>query len=163
MDCQRTLELLSPLVDGELPLDLSRPVLTHLAACAACRARADALRSMGVVVRDMAANAPPGLSAAILREARVHREDRRAPLTGILAMWPRAAAMAVGAAAVMLCLSLVSSGSLPTAPVSPRATFGRLVSESEAGLELAGSFRGDSRALASSPVGRLIADLTGGR
>ena len=162
MDCHRTQALLCPLIDGELPLDLSGSVLDHLQRCPACRAAADELRSVGALVRELAEPAPAGLGARILGEARAGRARPRPWASGIASAWPRAAAMLAGAAAVVLISSPLKSAP-SRSPVDSRSGFQRLVTESQADLELAGSFSGDFRVLAARPEGRLMYDLLGGR
>ena len=164
MDCQRNHELLSPFVDGELPLDLARPMMAHMVGCARCRAEAEALRSLGVVVREMGERVPTGLIARVVSEARAAHESPRHLVLGIVSAWPRAAAMVVGAASMALFLSpLTSAPALSPISAALPSGFHLLVSESQAELELAGSFSGDFRVLARRPEGRLMYDLTGGR
>lgn len=162
MDCLRTSELLSPLIDGELPLDLVRPLLAHLEGCPACRADADELRSLGSVVREMKERAPVGLGARILSDARAARERPRPLVLGIAAAGPRVAAMLVGAASMLLFFPPVTPAPSPS-PGESRSGFHLLVTESQADLELAGSFGEEFRILAARPEGRLMYDLTGGR
>ena len=162
MDCQRTHELLSSLIDGELPFDLSRSVLAHLGSCADCRAHADELRSLGGLVRALGARAPVGLGARILTEARAAQAAPRRSLRNVGPAGARAAAVLLGAASVALLLSPLTKES-SRSPVAPRSGFQLLVSESQADLELVGSFSGDLQALLSRPEGRLIRELTGGR
>ncbi len=171
MDCQRIDELLSPFVDGELPLDLSRSVLCHLQSCAHCRAEVDALRSLSGVVQDLRETAPVGMAASILSQARASHSgagsssEAKTSLGRVLSFWPRAAAMLVGAASVSFIMSRLIAGSAGLNSVEDglRSPFQLLVAESQAGIELGGSFREDCQALAAIPEGRLIHELTGGR
>ena len=162
MDCHRVQELQSPLFDGELPLDLVKPVLAHLKQCSACRRSADDLRRVGEVVRESGAPAPVGLRARVLREARVAQERPQPLVVGLAAATPRIAAMLAGAACVMGLLS-----TLPREPVDSargaHSAYHLLATESQADLELAGSFRSDFRVLQSRPEGRLMLDIAGGR
>jgi anti-sigma factor RsiW len=159
MDCHRTQALLSPLIDGELPLDLSGAVLAHLEDCPRCQGAAESLRSVGALVRGVAEGAPAGLGARILGEAQA---GRGAPRFRVPLAWSRLAAMLVGAASVAWFLAPLTPESSPS-PVASRSGYQRLVSESLADLELAGSFSGDFRVLAARPEGRLLQELTGGR
>lgn len=161
MDCQRTHELLSPLIDGELPLDLSRSVLAHMEGCARCRTDAASLRSLSLVIREMCEKAPTGLSARVLSEARALQGRSHSWVQGIVSLWPRGAAILAGAASVTLFLSPLTSA--PSLPVKSRSPLHYLALESQAGLELAGSFSGDFRVLAKRPEDRLMYDLAGGR
>ena len=169
MNCERTRELLGPLVDGELPNDLSRRVLAHLDGCATCNARVAALRAIGALVREAQEPAPAGLGPRILAEARVAsvqagresfaRGERAARLVTFCS---RAAAVLLGAAAVVLCVPEMPSpsSSSPTATGSP---YRLLVTESQGEIDLAGSLRGDFLALARSPESRLLHQLIGGQ
>jgi len=159
MNCARTRELLAPLIDGELSVDLSRRALTHVDDCAACQAEMAALRAVGNLVRDAAAPAPTGLRARILTEAR--QRAPVAPKTPLTTICTRAAAMLLGAAAVVLSVPdwPQSTGS----PASKGSPYGLLVTESQGEVDLAGSLRGNFLALARSPESRLLHQLIGGR
>ncbi len=161
MDCQRTRELLSPLGDGELPLDLSGAVLAHLEGCAPCRAEADALRSISVIVRDVAEAAPAGLGARILGEARAQQASTGRWRPRLVSVLPRIAAVVAGAAAAATFLTPLTSA--PVRDISPRSPLHLLAFESQAELELAGSFGADFRVLARSPEVQLMYDIAGVR
>ncbi|PCJ52179.1 MAG: hypothetical protein COA70_12630 [Planctomycetota bacterium] len=162
MDCQRTQELLNPLIDGELQLDLSRSVLAHFEICAECRTHADQLSSLGRVVRAVGGGAPIGLGARILSEARAENRAPRGLIHSIATAWPRAAAVLVGAASVAFFLRVMPY-EVPSSATIQRPGFQQVLHEFQADLELSGSFRGDFRNLASRPEGRLLYDLTGGQ
>ena len=161
MDCQRTRELLSPLGDGELPLDLSGAVLAHLEGCAPCRAEADGLRFISSIVREVAEPAPAGLGARILGEARARQATTGRWRPRLVSVLPRIAAVVAGAAAAATFLTPLTSA--PARDISPRSPLHLLAFESQAELELAGSFGADFRVLARSPEVQLMYDIAGVR
>ena len=160
-DCQRTRELLSPLGDGELPLDLSGAVLAHLEGCGPCRSEADALRVLGAMVREVAEVAPAGLGARILGEARARQAATGRWRPRLVSALPRIAAVVAGAAAAATLLTPLTPAPIPE--VSPRSPLHLLAFESQAELELAGSFGADFRVLARSPEVQLMYDIAGVR
>ena len=158
MDCRRIRELLSPYIDGELPLSSSRLVVDHLDSCAKCRSDAAALRAVCTVVREVAGDAPNGLGARILSSAQSAQAG-----SGIATALPRIAALLVGAASMTLVLSLATSDS-PLPPVGePRSEFHLLIHESQSGLGLEGTFGADLLTLARRPESRLLSEVAGGR
>lgn len=147
-------------MDGELPLDLSGPVLKHLQACAACQCKVDGLRGVGKALRTLAVPAPAGLGARILAEARVADVVSGAERFGFASALPRVAALLAGAAAATLLFSMPTT--LPVGDAVARGSeVHRLLTESQSNIELAGSFDADFRLLAARPEGRLMHESMG--
>jgi anti-sigma factor RsiW len=100
-DCQDIAVDLSAFVDGELPAARQAAVETHMAGCAACRARVAELRHLAAGVAALPKAQPDRQFLAGIRD-RLHEQPRRTVWGG----WPvRVAALAlfvVGFAAIFL-------------------------------------------------------------
>ena len=172
MNCEQTRDLLSPAVDAELSVELARAVSLHLEDCGDCRAETEVLEELSALVRGVGdAPAPQGLLDRIERAAAQRGltpvRSWRQRTTWVL---PRLAAVLVGALSIELLVGTPtvrqpSGFSLPSAasPLEARSSLHLLAFESQAELELGGSFSRDFRVLARSPEDRLMFDLTGGR
>ncbi len=160
MDCLTTQKLLSAMLDGELPSDLTRSVERHLNQCSRCTEEAEELRFLSAIVREAGTRAPVGLGARISCSARDTQQSPASWTAALAAAWPRAAAVLVGAASVALISFPLRSA--PSSPVETRTTFNLLAFESQAELDLAGSFGEDFQALARRPEGLLLHILSGG-
>lgn len=155
MDCQRTREQLGLLLDGELAFALSRTVLGHLGECPECRAELDLLRSIGAQIRSEPLPKLGSLRARILSEAAVMPEPQRLTFAFV---WPRAAAMLLGA--VTVALSLASQKPVPQVePSGAISRLDRVTLESQIDLELAGSLASDFRELGLRPEVRLMFEV----
>lgn len=115
MTCAEALDLLGPLVDGELDLRTTAALERHLVGCDACAAERDALLALREVVRErLPLHAqPPGLERRLERTLR--RADPRARTAAARRLWP-AAAGALAAAALFVWLR-------PAAPAPEEAAF----------------------------------------
>lgn len=77
MDCQRAKSLLSPLIDGELPVDERVAVLGHIESCADCRSTYDAFRSLSDVAGSL--DAPLATDQWDAIEARLTERESVSP------------------------------------------------------------------------------------
>jgi anti-sigma factor (TIGR02949 family) len=103
-DCREVESLLPPFVDGEADAATARRVEVHLAACAQCRQRVAAERTMRTVMRarrsELTVTAPMGLSSRIGASL---REEARPGSR--LSWFARATAFAGAAALVLIILT----------------------------------------------------------
>lgn len=80
MKCRRAATMLQALLDGALSPDEAARVRAHLATCAPCRARFDALRLVHEALSTQPEPEPsPDLAPAIIARARAQRGLRRRP------------------------------------------------------------------------------------
>ena len=66
MTCEQAMELLSPMLDGELDPQLSEALEAHLEACPDCKALADSLRGLDVQLAGLKEPAPESLKRGVL-------------------------------------------------------------------------------------------------
>ena len=121
MTCERMETMLIAYLDGKTPAEAAREVEAHLAACAACRTRAEEFRRLWGVLETVPLVEPSPAFDARLRE-RIAAEPQRAWF-GWLIPAPRFAF----AVALLLVLSVWIS--LPPAPVEQPPTNARTEEE----------------------------------
>ncbi len=121
MGCRKTVSYLDAYADNELGVRQRRSVENHLAGCAACRQRLEAIRGVDAFLTSSqpVPPVPPVLSARIMAEARRRRaadEGRTgvslAPLRAVFAGLSTPMRLAAGATALLaLVTGLSVSGS----------------------------------------------------
>lgn len=102
MTCAEARGLLDAHVDAELDPRTDRDVALHLEACAACRARAEKIRAVGVALRAQVPRrtAPPALERRI-RHASSSHASRPFPLVPLFALAASVVLVAVAAVLVL--------------------------------------------------------------
>lgn len=110
MNCEVSIERLSPYLDGEAPPDERRAVEEHLAACSGCRRRTESLRALKhAVARLPAREVPPDSVRARIESLRLRsRKKSSAPRVMLRG------ALALGAMAAMAVVVLLSREPGPT-------------------------------------------------
>ncbi len=149
--------MIGAFLDGELNSGQAEELRAHLENCPDCQAVVRAQEAMSVAVQNIKDIAPSGLRERILQEARVLQAKPVSRTLNMAEVFARAAAVLVGAVSVGLL-----HGALEDSPAEIQLSqppFQALVFESEAGLELGGSFGADFRALERRPEGRLLNEV----
>lgn len=96
-DCDRMLEAISRLLDGELDAEEELALRRHLAGCPACRQRFEALRAFSAALRGGQAEAPKRVRENVMAELRreaLRRRNRR--VRTLLTSAAAVAALALG-------------------------------------------------------------------
>lgn len=83
--CLEVRALLSEERDGELPQELRRRVLVHVASCGSCEAHRKEIRRVGDGVKALAVGTPSMTLGRDVRGARMERRPPRAPAAPIVA------------------------------------------------------------------------------
>jgi anti-sigma factor RsiW len=114
MNCGPMEKNLVAYLDGKLQASERRQFDAHLAACAACRERADGFRSVWSVLDELPVLAPSPAFDASLR-ARVEQEPRRAGFWSWIVPSPRMAFAATALLIASIWLSSFQPGRIPAA------------------------------------------------
>ena len=77
MSCENVQELISLLLDGQVPAEEQGSVLAHLAVCRACGARLAALQTQRAALRNMAQKPVPEMLAARLKVIASHEREKQ--------------------------------------------------------------------------------------
>ncbi|TBR26452.1 zf-HC2 domain-containing protein [bacterium] len=115
--CWRTRVLLDLFVDDRLDEAQAGRVAEHIAACAGCRAEADALSPVASL-KGPTPPVPAGLVAAILK---AHEESRAETMAGLESWRPSPAFAAAAAAAALLLVSQAVPGPTTRGAAKPAA------------------------------------------
>ncbi|HSF16821.1 MAG TPA: zf-HC2 domain-containing protein [Vicinamibacteria bacterium] len=103
MNCNRSLELISDLVENELPPILEREMRSHLSGCGECRALTAAVREVVAALRlDLEVEPPESLTENVL----LHTSTSLRDLSGEPNYWLPPVASWIAAAAIFAAVAL---------------------------------------------------------